>query len=297
MIHFMKFKFVYLACSAFLIGCGVFSLVVWGLNLSIDFTGGALLEVSKAKEVTIQTQDLSNEIAKIDGVAVGSIQTGNDGQNFIIRMNPINEAKKNEVLSSAKVKYPSLTEQRFETVGPVLGKELLIKTLTAIFLAACAILLYVAYQFKNRLFGISAVLAMFHDTLILLGVFSLLGHFFHVEVDMLFVTAVLTTLSFSVHDTIVVFDRIREWLKENPHMDMHVAVDSAITQTLPRSLNNSLTIIIMLTALFVLGGEPIRWFVCALLVGTISGTYSSPFIATPLLLVGMKFTQRKQKRK
>ncbi|OGC61225.1 hypothetical protein A2890_00820 [candidate division WWE3 bacterium RIFCSPLOWO2_01_FULL_53_14] len=133
-------------------------------------------------------------------------------------------------------------------------------------------------------YGAAAILAMLHDTLVLFGVFSLLGRFAGVEVGTLFVIAVLTTLSFSVHDTIVVFDRIRE-IRRISNMDLEEAVDQAVGETLVRSLNNSLTIVFMLLALFVLGGESLKWFVFALLVGTISGTYSSTFNAAPLLII------------
>ncbi|MGB9613597.1 MAG: protein translocase subunit SecF, partial [Candidatus Margulisiibacteriota bacterium] len=159
--------------------------------------------------------------------------------------------------------------------------------------AAGFILLYVAWRFKDKKFGICAILAMFHDSLVLLGSFSLLGHFFGVEVDTLFVTAMLTILSFSVHDTVVVYDRIRESQKNLPHLPFEQLVNKAVTETLVRSLNNSLTIIFMLVALFLLGGETIRWFVAALLIGTISGTYSSPFTAAPLLVIWEQLKSKK----
>jgi preprotein translocase subunit SecF len=170
-------------------------------------------------------------------------------------------------------------------VGPTLGKELVIKTLTGVSIAAVLLLFYIAWRFKDRMYGVSAILAMLHDSLVILGIFSLLGHFVGVEVDSLFVTALLTILSFSVHDTIVVYDRIRESIRKYPKESFTTLVNKAVNDTLVRSINNSLTIIFMLLALFLLGGESIRWFVFALLIGTISGTYSSPFVAAPLLVV------------
>ena len=137
---------------------------------------------------------------------------------------------------------------------------------------------------------------MFHDTFIVLGVFSLLGHFANIEVDTLFVTALLTTLSFSVHDTIVVYDRIRESLKRHPKAAFEDIVNLSVAETLGRSVNNSLTIIFMLVALFLLGGVTTRWFVLALLIGTISGTYSSTFTAAPLLVVWENWLQRRKKK-
>jgi len=183
---------------------------------------------------------------------------------------------------------------RRETVGPVLGAELLKKTVTAALLAIVGILLYVAYAFKNFKFGVSAVVALIHDLLVVIGCFSLFGHFWGVEVDTLFVTAVLTTMSFSVHDTIVVFDRIREMSKRGAGGSFTDISDQALTETMGRSLANSFTIIFMLLALILLGGETIRWFVIALLIGTVSGTYSSPFIATPILILWDRWEKRKR---
>ncbi len=171
------------------------------------------------------------------------------------------------------------------------------KTLIAVALATVFILAYIAYQFKDKMYGICAVLAMFHDTLILLGSFSLLGKFFGVEVDTLFVTAVLTTLSFSVHDTVVTYDSIRNAARKKSRAKFLELINTAINQTLIRNLNNSLTIIFMLVALVLLGGQTIRWFVVALLIGTIAGTYSSTFIATPLLLVWKDLEERLARRK
>jgi preprotein translocase subunit SecF len=143
----------------------------------------------------------------------------------------------------------------------------------------------VAYRFSELKYGVCAALAMFHDSLVLFGVFSLLGHFLGVEVDVLFVTAVLTILSFSVHDTIVVYDRIRELRHSQRGMRYEDLVDLAVTETLSRSMNNSMTIIFMLFVLWIFGGSTIQWFVFALLIGTVTGTYSSTFTAAPLLVV------------
>lgn len=210
-------------------------------------------------------------------------------------MKPIDKNQVETIKANLAEKFAEMpAEVRFETVGPTLGRELLRKTIFAIILAAGGILAYVAWQFKDRKFGICAILAMFHDSLILIGSFSLLGHYLGVEVDTLFVTAVLTILSFSVHDTVVVYDRIRESQKTDAKASFESLVNKAVTETLVRSLNNSLTIIFMLVALFLLGGETIKWFVTALLIGTIAGTYSSTFTAAPLLVVWEKLAARKK---
>jgi preprotein translocase subunit SecF len=163
--------------------------------------------------------------------------------------------------------------------------------------------LYIAYAFRaipkpysSFKFGVAAVVALLHDVLVLTGIFSLLGHFFNVEVDALFITAVLTVIGFSVHDTIVVFDRIREYQKKGLRMTYEEICDRALTETMGRSLTNSLTIILMLIALVLLGGSTIRWFSLALLIGMISGTYSSDFIATPILILWHRFDQRKKQK-
>ena len=170
-----------------------------------------------------------------------------------------------------------------------MGKETIKKTVNALIIASVLLLAYISLAFKQLKYGICAVLAMFHDTIVLLGSFSLLGHFWGVEVDLLFVTAVLTILSFSVHDTIVVYDRIRELSHKNKNVDYVSLINQAVTETMARSLNNSLTIIFMLLAMFLMGGETTKYFSLALLIGTITGTYSSTFTAAPLLVVWDKY--------
>jgi preprotein translocase subunit SecF len=283
MINFIRFKKYYFIFSATLVLISLTSLAVWRVKPSIDFTGGSLLVV-KIDNVQ-NNDDIKNIVQGIEGFEINSIQKQNDSNEFFIKSKAIDDAKKNEVVAKLEEKFGKIEISRFETVGPVLGSELLFKTFVAVLIAASFILFYVARQFKDRAFGISAILAMFHDTLILFGAFSLFGKFLNVEVDTLFVTAVLTTLSFSVHDTIVVFDRIREQSQGSAVKDINTLVNTAVSQTLSRSLNNSMTIIFMLTSLVVLGGETIRWFAVALLIGTILGTYSSPFLAVPLLTV------------
>lgn len=290
-MNWMRFKWLYFVLSALVLIPGIYSLIRWGLRLSIDFTGGTLLEYKFSQKVE---KSKIEEILKKGEVEVYSIQeTSQDS--YLLRLAPIDKNKVEEIKNKFTEEVKLTPEEiRFETVGPTLGKELVRKTIVAIFLASGFILAYVARQFKDKKFGICAILAMFHDTLILLGSFSLLGHFFGVEIDTLFVTAVLTILSFSVHDTVVVYDRIRESQKIFPKISFEQLVNKAVTETLVRSLNNSLTIIFMLIALLLLGGETVRWFVAALLIGTISGTYSSTFTAAPLLVIWDEVGRRKK---
>jgi len=277
-INFMKHKLLYLAISSLVIVPGIISLFVWGLKPAIDFTGGSLWEIRFNEQVSL------SELGD-------NFQNSGDNQ-FLVRLKPTSEEEKNKMGEELERKFGKFEEIRFETVGPTLGKELLVKTLIAVLLAAGAILSYVGWRFKNKMYGLCAIIAMFHDTLVLIGTFSLLGHFFGVEVDTLFVTAVLTTLSFSVHDTVVVYDRIRESALHNKRGGMEFLANKAVTETMIRSLNNSLTILFMLTALVVLGGVTVKWFAAALLIGTIAGTYSSPFVAAPLLVVADKLKAR-----
>jgi len=266
-MNWMKYRWLYLLISGSLLICGIFSMIKWGFKIGIDFTGGSLVEY------------------RLPDGKVKSIKSGS-----------IDQAKREEIkLNLEKEVGGSVTEIKFENVGPTVGPEMVKKTIYALVLATAAILLWVAYQFKNLKFGISATLATIHDSLIVIGSFSILGHFFGAEVDFLFVTAVLTILSFSVHDTIVVFDRIREMRKRSSG-DLLEFANLALSETMVRSINNSFTIIFMLLALILLGGGTIRWFAVALLIGTISGTYSSPFVAVPILVTWDEI-QKKFKKK
>lgn len=302
-MNWMRFKWLYFLISGMVLIPGIFSLFHFGLKPSIDFTGGTLLELKFEKNFQFpiakqQAPLISNfqleETIREKGFDVSSIQVSSE-KTILIRAKPITKDDAATIKAALAEKFEEMPQEiRFETVGPILGKELLIKTIIAILLAAGFILIYIAWRFKTIKFGICAILAMFHDSFVLLGSFSLLGHFFGVEVDTLFVTAMLTILSFSVHDTVVVYDRIRESQRLLPNVPFEEIVNKAVTETLSRSLNNSLTIIFMLVALLLLGGTTIKWFVAALLIGTISGTYSSTFTAAPLLVVWNQIEERRK---
>jgi len=301
-MDWMRYKLIYFVISAVMIGMGLYSLVVWGLPLGVDFRGGTIIEYKFGTDIS--TEELTNNLEG-EGIPVAVIQSTGP-QTYLIKLPPIDEEQKSIIASvSAQLVSGNLQnlatpsantvetlagveELRFENVGPSIGPELVKKTIYAIFIAAGAILLWVAYQFKSIKFGTSAILAMFHDSFILLGAFSILGHFMGAEVDFLFITALLTTLSFSVHDTIVVYDRIRESQKAYSD-NMYDLANKAITETMVRSLNNSFTIMFMLIALMLLGGTTVKWFAAALFIGTILGTYSSPFVAVPLLITWDSF--------
>ena len=283
MIHFMKYYWVYFVISGLVIIPSLYSLLNYGLKLSIDFTGGTLLEFQLQDPNKFTQTDLEKQLTELN-IESNSIKQEND--TYIVKTKTFDQAT-NTLLQQkiASVASSTITEKRFETLGPTFGAETLRRALTALLLATIVILFFVWKQFKDKKYGICAVLAMLHDTLVVLGVFSLLGHFWGVEIDTLFMTALLTILSFSVHDTIVVYDRIRESSRKLSHIPYETLINKAVNETLGRSVNNSMTIIFMLLALYLLGGDTTKWFVFALLVGTISGTYSSTFTAAPLLVL------------
>jgi preprotein translocase subunit SecF len=280
MIQFLKYKFIYFAISAVIMAVGLFSIVVYGFNISIDFLGGTVVEYSFSKPVDRQ---IVRSILEKDHVKVSSLQiTGQ--KKILIKTEALSQKKELSVRSDIATKTNTKIEVlRVETVGPVIGQETMKKTLFASLVAILGILLYMTYAFKKITYGLAAIGAMIHDFLIVIGVYSLFSHFLGAELDTLFVTALLTTMSFSIHDTIVVFDKIREYRKYDHVTNIEILANKAFTETIVRSLNNSLTIMLMLLALVLLGGETIRFFAATLLVGTITGTYSSPFIATPIL--------------
>lgn len=290
MINFTKYIWLYFMISAVVLLSGGYSLVRYGLRPSIDFSGGTLIEMKVPKKVSMD--DVRIAASKMD-MEVSSIQQSGEST-FLIRTKIETDTRIEQLNESIASTGAAALILRKETVGPVLGKELFTKAGTAAILAVMVILLYVAYAFKNIKYGVSAIIALVHDVLVVVGMFSLFGHFYGVEVDTLFVTAILTAMSFSVHDTIVVFDRIREYLRRDRSRPFEEIVNVALTETMNRSVTNSFTIIFMLVALILMGGETIRWFIVALLVGTISGTYSSPFIATPILLLWHRWESRKK---
>ena len=238
---------------------------------------------------------------KIGELSLGNalVQPSGD-KNIIVRMKDLAENQHQQVLSSV-LSVGQGKETRFDSIGPVIGKELKNKSITAMILVMIMIVLYIAFAFRkvskpisSFYYGLMAVVALIHDVTLPAGVFAFLGHYYGVEVDTLFVTALLTVLGFSVHDTIVVFDRIRENLKDGGNKnDFEKVVGSSVNQTIGRSINTSLTVILVLLAMFFLGGESTKYFSLALLIGVAIGTYSSIFLASPLLVTIQKLKTRK----
>ena len=295
-MNIVKYKKLFFAFSLIIIIPGIFALFMWGLKVGIDFAGGTLWEVKVAESIdSLKIQEyLSGQGAEVSQVA----QTAED--TYLVRLKTTDEETLNNLRAMVDETYGPSEDVRLETVGPTISKELAQKAIVAVLLAIVAIVVYITWAFRqvpkptsSLAFGVCTVIALLHDVLVLVGVFAFLGHFFAIEVDALFITATLTVIGFSVHDTIVVFDRIRENLKKYEDYAFENVINHSILQTFSRSLNTSLTAVFVLLALFLFGGESIKTFVLALLIGIISGTYSSIFNAAPLLIVWQNLVGRK----
>jgi len=302
MLNIIGKKNWYFLISLLLIVPGTISLFLWGLNLSIDFTGGSRMTLLFPEKVNEKTIEEVKDVFAQEKVEVVTTQVSD--KRLIIRTKPLNEKEDARLIDSLKKKEPKIKQDEFETIGPVIGKELTLNAFKAIGFASLLIVLYIAWSFRHVpkpvsswRFGVCTIIALLHDALVLLGIFSILGHFYHVEIDNLFVTAVLTVVGFSVHDTIVVFDRIRENLRRTSGLSFAKVVNDSILQTLVRSLNTSLTAILVLLTLLIFGGESTRWFISALLIGIISGTYSSIFNAAPLLVLWDELDAKRRAKK
>lgn len=284
-------KWWFFIFSAGVIIPGFISLFLWGLRPSIDFGGGTLFEFQIQNDKLQTSKEELINVIKSQATEVSSVQ--NSGQNtYLLRLRAIDQDQKLNLQKALAEKYGDVKEIRFETVGPTVGKETTVNAIKAVVVASVMIVLYIAFSFRqipkpysSLKFGVCALFALVHDVLLVVGVFSLFGHFLKVEIDSLFITALLTVMGFSVHDTIVVFDRIRENLGKMGNVSFAEIVNESIIQTLARSLSTSLTVLFTLLALLLFGGENIRWFIVALLIGIISGTYSSIFNAAPLLVL------------
>ena len=291
-------KNLYFVISLLVIIPGIIALLLWGLSLSIDFTGGSRITMSFGQPVNAKILNKVKEDLQAQKIKIAVIERSSDL--LFVRTQPLDQAQNNKLSTNLKKEFKNFKEEEFETIGPSIGAETTRNAVQGVALASLLIVLYITYSFRkvpkpasSFRFGVCAIVALIHDVLVVVGIFAILGHFFGVEIDSLFVTAVLTVIGFSVHDTIVVFDRIRENLKRSPSDPFDKVVNDSILQTLDRSLNTSLTVILVLLALLLFGGETVRWFIVALLVGVISGTYSSIFNASPLLVLWQELRGKK----
>jgi preprotein translocase subunit SecF len=288
MFNIVQRKYLFFGLSALVIVPGLIGLFLWGLPLAIDFTGGNLLEIHFDSGTPPAPADVL-DFLQTKGVEDPIVQSAGTSD-LIIRSRPIPEGVRSSLLGDLQTQFGGpLTVLRDERVGPSIGSEVAQRAAGAVGLAVVGILAYITYAFRGVThafrYGVAAIVAMLHDVAVVVSVESLLGHFLGWEVDSLFLTALLTVIGFSVHDTIVVFDRIRENQRLHRRLPYDTLVNHSIVQTLARSINTQLTVLLTLLALLLFGGVTTRHFVTILLIGVFSGTYSSIFNAAPILVV------------
>lgn len=278
---------IWYSISAILIIPGIIAIFMWGLKPGIDFRGGTNMEVTFNQNTSVE--QVKNAVSGLDLKSL-TIVTTNTPNSFLIKSEQIDQAKHIKMVEELK-KVGENQEVKFETVGPTMSNDLKNKAIMAVIIASFAIIFYIAFAFRSVprpasswKFGVGAVIALIHDLIFVIGLWSILGHYFGYEIDALFITGLLTIMGFSVHDTIVVFDRIRENLRKHPSINFEENVNNSIIQTINRSLNTSLTVIIVLSALYFLGGDSLKHFILLLLIGITIGTYSSIFNAAPILV-------------
>ncbi|MDD4994469.1 MAG: protein translocase subunit SecF [Candidatus Pacebacteria bacterium] len=287
-MNFIQKSKIFYSFSGIIITISLLSLLIWGFNFGIDFTGGSLWELSVAENINQSTEKINNYLKESDLGQV-DIQTTSENS-LILRFSNISEEKHIKLLGELKEIIPSIEERRFESIGPSIGQELKTKSIWAIILVFFGILTYLWYAFRHSSlrvpsyrYGILAVLVLMHDAIFIIGLFVILGKFQGWEVNSDFLVALLVVIGYSVHDTIVVFDRIRENFKLKIKDSLENIINLSIQQTLVRSLNTSLTTIFPLLTLYFFGPLSIKILVVAMISGVIIGTYSSVFLAAPLL--------------
>lgn len=297
-LNFIKYKALWLSISSLMVVLSIAFLFMWGLKFGLDFTGGSLLEVKFANSQpnVAQIQDA----VKDDNLGSLIVQPSEDNS-VIIRFSNTDEETHQAVLSSLgslQDTNGAVEELRFDSIGPSIGQELRSKAFWIFMIVLLIIIIYISFAFQkvskpvaSWKYGLISIIALFHDMLITIGVFAILGHFYGVEVNSAFVVALLTVLGYSVNDTIVVFDRVRENLPKSD-TDFQSTVNSSLNQTVVRSINTTLSTLLALVAVFLFGGSSIRDFVLTLIVGIFCGAYSSIFVASPLLAYFEKW-QRK----
>ena len=292
MVHLASRRNTWYLISLLVILPGLVSLLTFGLKLGIDFTGGTIWDIKFDRSIT--TEEIKNVLGR-NGytgttVQLSSSKDGGTNNVAIIRMKElqVGSTAKSTISTDLTNSIGPFVEQDISSVGPSVGNAIRNRSVLAVVIAAFGILLYIGYAFRNTqnpfLYGICAIVAMLHDVLVVLGIFSILGWATGTEINALFVTAMLTIIGFSVHDTIVVFDRIRENLGKKTSTSFEEVVNYSLAQTIVRSLNTSMTVTFTLLALYLFGGESTKDFVLALLIGVVSGTYSSIFNASQLLV-------------
>lgn len=292
-------KYYFLGFSGALVLASILAILLFGLHFGIDFTGGSILEIEFPNNVPSSAR----VVQIVDSLNVGSVTVQPTGERgMIIRFGAVDEAMHQVIVEELRKDGGGVVvEKRFDSIGPTIGGELKQNAAIALLVAIIAIILYIAWAFRHVSepvsswkYGVAAVIALMHDILIPTAVFAVLGKFLGVPIDTLFITALLTIMGFSVHDTIVVFDRTRENLRKlKGREEFSVVVNRSVNETLARSINTSVTILLALVAIVVFGGESVRYFALALIIGIIFGTYSSIFVASPLVVLWNDLTKKK----
>ncbi len=301
-LNIIGYRRVWYIVSGTLLLVSLAMFALWGLKLGIDFTGGSLVEITfqgNRPSLDAISAAVPTDLGKTAIAPVGD-------QGVSLRLKSLSEDDHQKLLAALNKVFPgangqsNIREDQFTSIGPTIGAELGAKSLWAIGTVLLAIVCYIAFAFRkvsrpvaSWQYGVAAIIALFHDVFLPTGVFVALGKFAGVEIDTLFITAILTVLGFSVHDTIVVFDRIRENLLHSTD-SFPVVVNRSVNETMARSINTSLTTLLVLLTTFVLGGASVRFFVLTLILGIVFGTYSSIFIASPLLVSWYSFTQKRR---
>jgi len=291
---FLKYRKIYFFLSGILILGSLISLLLFGLNLGIDFTGGSILEMEFINERP-SNQAIKEKISDLELGEIYIQPTEEKG--VIIRMKDISEEIHRGVLARIN-EVGEVEERRFESLGPVIGKELKEKTKVVIIISLLAIVLYIAFSFRKLTFpakswqyGLASLMALFHDIFITMGILSILGYFYGIQITIPVIVALLTVLGYSINNTVVVFDRIRENILKRGG-EYEEVVDNSLNQTLTRSINTSLTTVFVLMAIFLFGGETLKYFALTLILGITAGTYSSIFLSSPLLVSWLKFRKK-----
>lgn len=291
-MDFISRRRLWYTISLIIIGIGVLSMLIQGLNLGIDFTGGTILDYKFDEDANVTVEEIREILSDMNLNQSSSVVKSDDPYNGIlirtVSLQPEQEAK---IIEAIQAKYPNVEMMRTEQVGPSIGKELRYKALLALLVASLAIVAYISVRFQFK-YAVAAIVALLHDVAIVLSIFSI----FQFEINTPFVAAILTIVGYSINDTIVIFDRVRENVKFMRKKPLQEICNKAVLDTLPRSINTSLTTLMTVLAILILGGTSIQVFMVALLIGILSGTYSSIFVAAPLLVTWKDWVSKADKR-
>ena len=298
MFDFVKNQKIFIAISIIVCIFSLLGWIFWGLKPGVDFKGGSLMEVK-----FLEKNETAEIKEKLNSLNLGDLIVKSAEQNkIVLKLKEIDEKTHQEILKT----LGDPQEIKFTSIGPTISQELISKAWWAIILATISIIFYIAWSFRkiSRLFGaaeswrwgLGAIIALFHDVLIMVGFFVFLSYFKGMEIDANFVTAILVVLGYSVNDTIVVYDRIRDNLLFSKSNNLPFIVNKSLNETIVRCLNTSLTTIVVILAVFLFGGASVKYFALAMIVGVTTGTWSSLFIATPFLLFGRKVAPERAKK-